>query len=266
MKIHYVIPTINFEAMKNKLVASLGEFEGVRDYISFGVCFQKYTKEQIKYVVDEFKKHKITLYYIEKEYHFKEEEIPFLEMRDDCAMLNPTADIYGSMDDDDLFNSTYPYCISDVVKGIIKYFETYSNCGAIMVTNFKDLGVIRPNISNFPISTALGIYLRNIYEGGHIMPKEKLNLVGLQEDIIYVRQRTNDNYFDAIAWTPCGAHTEIKPRAEQGLVKYGWIKIKPVEGTVLYELYHALWNKQYNFNKMRFENNLPKDLVIPKRK
>jgi hypothetical protein len=266
MIIHYTIPTIDFNAMKTKLLPSLSEFEGAKDLITFGLCFQKYKKEDIDFVVGEFKKHGLTLYYMIKEYHFENGRVPLIEMRDDCAMLNPKADVYCVLDDDNLFSKDYPYCVSDVIKCIAKYFEKYPKCGVIMVTEHLDLGLIKPNVINFPLWTRLGLYIRNIYEDGHILPKNRLNLVGMCQDVICVRQRTNDGYFDAISYTPCGGHNELKPHDMIGRYRYGWAKVKPEEGTAVYVLYHELWNKQFNFHEMKFNHTLPDDFAVPKRK
>jgi hypothetical protein len=265
MTIHFVIPTIDFNSMKTKLLASLNEFEGVKDIVTFGLCFQKYKQEDIDYTLNEFKKHGLKVYYIIKEYHFKTEEIPFVQMRDDCAMLNKTADIYGSIDDDNLYSNKFPYCISDVIKAICQYFTENEKCGVVMITHKFDLGVIRPNCLNSPIWTNLGIFMRNIYEGGHIVPTSKLNLVGINEDAFYSRQRTNDGYFDAIAYTPCGAHTEIKKKNELGKFRYRWVDIKEVEGTVIYEMSHALKNKFFNFYQLKLQKKYPQDFIVKKR-
>jgi hypothetical protein len=266
IKVHFIIPTINKEAMMTKFLTSLGEFDEVRDLVSFGICFQKYDKKDIDKVVKEFKKHKLTLFYIEKEYTFKQGWIPLIKMRDDCAMLNPTAPYYCFVDDDSHFDNKTPYAISDVIKSAIEYFNLYPKCGAIMATKNQQSGVIRPNIINLPICTNLALFIRNIYEGGHILPIDKVSLVGMSEDIISVRQRTMDGYFDSLCFTDCGYHADLKDNKEAGKYRYHWLDIKMEEGTTLYALYHEYWNKQFDFHKMRFDKTLPVDYIVPKRK
>ncbi len=264
-KIHYTVPTCAPKVMQEKLLPSLKEFESVSDLVSFGFVFQKYSKEEIKQVLDECEKYHLDYRYVEKEYEFEQGYTPITLMRDDAAMLNPTAEIYGCIDDDCVYSKEYPYAVADVVKAIVEYFERYPQCGAIMVSSREPQGKILPNVYNQQISNCLGLYLRNIYPNGHIVPERIVSLKGHLEDLLTEKQRIADGYFSAICYAKCGAHAEIKTETERGHHTYGWVNAKYVKGTVGDYIFNTLHLIEFNYAPLRKNKTLPPEFLIEKR-
>ncbi len=264
-KIHYVVPTCAPKVMQEKLLPSLKEFESVSDLVSFGFVFQKYSKEEIKQVLDECERYHLDCRYIETEYHYENGLIPFVKMRNDAAMLNPTAEIYGCIDDDCLYSKDYPYAVADVVKAIVEYFEINSKCGTIMVTARQPQGKIIANVYNQAICINLGLYIRNIYPNGNIVPPEISELIGPQEDVLVWKQRLADGYFSAICYANCGGHYETKPKNQSGHIVYGWGKAPILPGTVVNYLITTLQRVEFNFAPLRKNKLMPQDFIVKKR-
>ena len=49
---HVIIPTLTFDVFYNKFFNGIKAFEPLKEYLSFGIVFQKYTKEQIQIILD----------------------------------------------------------------------------------------------------------------------------------------------------------------------------------------------------------------------
>lgn len=263
-KIHYIVPTCAPKIMQKKLLPSLKEFAQVRELVSFGFVFQRYSKEEIQMVLDECQKYGLDCRYIVKEYPYENGLIPVTQMRDDAAQLNPTAEIFGCIDDDSIFSNKYPYAIADVVKDIIEYFEIHPNCGCIMVTGHEPQGKIVPNIYNQLICIELGEYIRNIYDG-HIVPKEISQLVGCAEDVFVEKTRIADGYYSAICHAKCGEHYEPKTAAECGAIVYGWGQGPIIPGTVRHYLDNQLRRVEFDYAALRRSHTLPQAFIVTKK-
>lgn len=268
---HVVLPTLNFEVFYNKFFKCIPVFSQLKNFFSFGICFQNYTKEEINIVKNEFNKYDLDLRYIHKQYNFEYGKTKMHIIRNDCAQLNPNCLYYFVLDDDQWFDIC-DECIIELLKSIIFLLEN-QKCAVLSLQKFdcskKKNFQIELNI--YRIETYLGLFLKNINKNGQIVSDEFLNLIGGHNDIILSCSRLYTKEYCAFKQNFLyGHHVESKPRSEIGFNAHGWknaISDKDSNATMRnklidrYRYVYDISNYNFNVNKEYFINGTKEELI-----
>lgn len=211
---HVVLPTLKFETFYNNFFNSIKFFQEIKEYFSFGICFQNYTEQEIELIVKEFEKYDLDLKYIHKQY---EQPIKMSIVRNDCARLNSEA-LYYLILDDDIWYEDGEIVIS-LLNSMI-YLLTYPKCGVLAIKRMGPRNIQFCGLINI-LETCHGLFVKNIYPNGSICAEEYMDNIGGYNDIIlsYPRLMTKE-YYAAIGQCASAHHVESKPIKEIGFTKH----------------------------------------------
>lgn len=245
-KFHVILPTCNYEIMKNKFFNSIKYFRKLKDIVSFGICFQNYSQEQIKEIIDEFNKYNLDVQWAKRKYA-DPAYVPMHRIRNICCQLNNQCDYYFVIDDDLWYEDEEEFINQFLVA--IDYLNNHLDCGVLFFkrtysTRFpKKLNVLHE------IRVNLGCFIKNIYPNGNIVPEEYLDLVGGYQDVFftYIRLMTEE-YYPAFCDMKKAYHVDSKPNEEVSFNKYNWKKIAEGENGN-YTILKELWKKYPRYIK-----------------
>jgi len=243
MKLTYILPTCEPDSMFKFLLPTIYLLKPIKHLLEFNICFQPpYTKNDIKKVLDEFKKCHIKVNYMFKDYKVVKPYTPLIKMRNDCAMMSPNSDIYGLIDDDMSFEDK---SICGYIRDMINRFETESSLAAISFYNQPEMNY-RENF----YSTNAGLFYRGgkYYGFKGLLPKyitefnKKVNLKvpynnenllrlfgGHQDKFCAMTRLATGDYGDCIINVPVN---HLENRIARGDKAHGWKDAEILEGSI----------------------------------
>ena len=246
---HVIIPTLTFDVFYNKFFNGIKAFEPLKEYLSFGIVFQKYTKEQIRIILDEFNKYNLDVRYIHKEYNFEYGKTEMHVIRNDACQLNNQCLYYWVCDDDQWYDAGNLF--TKEAFSAMNYLLENDKCGILTLVHDLDKNkkidekICIQFASKLCAETYLGTFVKNTNENGLFVPEEYLHLFSGFNDLFFTYIKCRDlEYYRAQMKCSSGHHVEAKPRSEVSFETHGWKETAWDEGSNMYMLDY-FWRHGY---------------------